>query len=49
VRREIRRTAIGFSLDDPADAARPAIVVHEVHPNEIARDLKSGTRVKVAG
>jgi hypothetical protein len=45
---EILRATIGFGLDDPPDAARRTVIVHEVHTNERAGDDQGIACVKVA-
>jgi hypothetical protein len=37
--REVLRSAIRLRLDDPADALPLAIVMHQVHSNELASNL----------
>jgi hypothetical protein len=48
MRCQILWTAVGFRLDDAARAPRSAVVMHQMHPDEFARDPEGGTRVKVA-
>jgi hypothetical protein len=46
--REVLRSTVGFGFDNAADTLDLAVVVHEVHADELASDLQYAARVKVA-
>jgi len=48
MRRQVLRAAVRFSLDDAAHAPRRAVVVHQLHADQLACDLQRAACVKVA-
>ena len=48
MRRQIRRPSIGFGLHDPTHAPCVAVLMHQMHADELAGDLQRAARVKIA-